>query len=539
MSKLDHLSLGPGLSVSTFFNAISDEQLRTFLAPQTLRILDPIFGGNLQGDALRRVAQSIVDFPSMLGDPIGRQIIFKAFPDSKKPEFVARVGRAPEPGDAKNWTTNELQNALEFFGISQSFTVPEPITAIEEISPKYGLFVHQRVAVTKLQEALGSGSRRALLHFPTGVGKTRTAMHVVSNVLRNNDPGVVVWLASGKELLEQAAESFKEAWIHLGTRPVKIGLMWGDLTPDLTEFRDGLLIVGLAKGWAARSGSDDSWAAEISDRIRLVVFDEAHQSIASTYRRLTDELTLNFRCSLLGLSATPGRTWADIDEDGRLAEYFDHVKIGLETPADNPITYLIENGYLAKPTFKTLLSKPGPQLSDQDIKRISEDLDVPEDLLTKLTVSAQYVTAVIQAISKLIQDGHTRILVFAATVEHARFITAILAAKEVKTALVVADTPKNMRDRAIRQFKTDDSEPRVLVNYGVLTTGFDAPKASAVVIARPTNSLVLYSQMVGRAIRGPRAGGTSTCCIVTVVNPELAGFGDIAEAFLNWEDVWT
>ncbi|MEH0409495.1 hypothetical protein [Streptomyces scabiei] len=78
----------------------------------------------------------------------------------------------------------------------------------------------------------------------------------------------------------------------------------------------------------------------------------------------------------------------------------------------------------------------------------------------------------------------------------------------------------------------------VLCNFGVLTTGFDAPAASAAVIARPTKSLVLYSQMVGRVIRGPKAGGTDTCEIVTVVNPELPGFGDVAEAFTNWEDVW-
>lgn len=78
----------------------------------------------------------------------------------------------------------------------------------------------------------------------------------------------------------------------------------------------------------------------------------------------------------------------------------------------------------------------------------------------------------------------------------------------------------------------------VICNFGVLTTGFDAPSVSAALIARPTRSLVLYSQMVGRATRGPRAGGNPTAEIVTVVDPELPGFGDLAEAFTNWEDVW-
>ena len=78
----------------------------------------------------------------------------------------------------------------------------------------------------------------------------------------------------------------------------------------------------------------------------------------------------------------------------------------------------------------------------------------------------------------------------------------------------------------------------VLCNFGVLTTGFDAPGTSAALIARPTLSLVLYSQMVGRATRGPMAKGNVAAEIVTVVDPELPGFGQIEEAFRNWEDVW-
>lgn len=78
----------------------------------------------------------------------------------------------------------------------------------------------------------------------------------------------------------------------------------------------------------------------------------------------------------------------------------------------------------------------------------------------------------------------------------------------------------------------------MIVNYGVLTTGFDAPKTSSVLITRPTKSLVLYSQMVGRAIRGKLAGGNEEAEIVTVVDTTLPGFGNLAEAFKNWEDVW-
>ena len=101
--------------------------------------------------------------------------------------------------------------------------------------------------------------------------------------------------------------------------------------------------------------TDPDWASRLSPRVSLVVFDEAHQSIARTYRRIANELTLDFRCALLGLTATPGRTWADIDEDGAVAEFFSGNKVSLDVPGPNPIGYLIDNGYLARPTFRTLL----------------------------------------------------------------------------------------------------------------------------------------------------------------------------------------
>jgi superfamily II DNA or RNA helicase len=93
----------------------------------------------------------------------------------------------------------------------------------------------------------------------------------------------------------------------------------------------------------------------------------------------------------------------------------------------------------------------------------------------------------------------------------------------------------------IEDFKVsriDNPESLILCNFGILTTGFDAPETSCAVISRPTDSLVLYSQMVGRAIRGINSGGNLEADIVTVVDDNLKGFGEVADAFMNWEDVW-
>ena len=93
------------------------------------------------------------------------------------------------------------------------------------------------------------------------------------------------------------------------------------------------------------------------------------------------------------------------------------------------------------------------------------------------------------AIEDLLSTGHRRVLVVAATVPHARVLAAILVVRDIRSEVVTGSTPERVRDRAIRNFKSDAEGPMVLVNFGVLTTGFDAPKASAAVIARPTKSL--------------------------------------------------
>jgi len=480
----------------------------------------------------------LVDIDMLLGDAQGRRLILSLVPDEKLVELEGRVGRSICSADADNWTEVEVGRMRDFFGLIEDRLVPPAVPSMDTISPEYGLFEHQRNVVRRLKPLLAQDERRAVLHLPTGVGKTRTAMHVVADWLCTYEPSVVVWLASGQELLEQAVLAFKEAWSRLGTRPLQIGTMWGDQMPDLNSFSDGFLVVGLAKGWSIISRSEPDWALRLSSRVRLVVFDEAHQSIAKTYKQIAEELTLDFRCALLGLTATPGRTWADIDEDGRLAEFFSGNKVSLDVPSNSPIEYLIDNGFLARPIFWTLLSKPGVNIGDEELERISGVLEIPEDIVASLSMSEQYVTAVLKGIMEVLSKGHRRVIVFAATVDHAQVLTAILTARDVRSYAVTGATPIRMRQQAIRTFKSDNEEPIVLVNFGVLTTGFDAPKASAVVIARPTQSLVLYSQMVGRAIRGPKAGGTETCEILTVVDPNLPGFGDVTEAFLNWEDVW-
>ncbi|SVE22537.1 uncharacterized protein METZ01_LOCUS475391, partial [marine metagenome] len=163
---------------------------------------------------------------------------------------------------------------------------------------------------------------------------------------------------------------------------------------------------------------------------------------------------------------------------------------------------------------------------------------IPKDILDKIAGDGMRNAHIIEKIQELVNLGHDRVLVFGINVPHAQELSSFLNFVGIQSECITSATDDYPRKRAIADFKTEGGDPRVLCNYGVLTTGFDAPKTSAAIIARPTNSLVLYSQMVGRVIRGPKVKGTEEAEIWTVVDTSLPGFDSIPGAFTNWDDVW-
>lgn len=494
---------------------------------------------------LVRLVEDIREPRDLLLDGAMRGAILDALPFEKKVELAARFEGPIDPEDVprieiESGSSDEAE-LLAFFGIPPRPPVQTPVgsEAIKRISPEYGLFPYQRAAVDRVSSYLEKFPRRAVLHLPTGAGKTRSAMHVICQHLRQERPRVALWLAYNRELLEQAASEFERAWSFLGDREVKVIRYWGHRDIVDAGVVDGLVVGGLDK-LRALFKSQPARMLALADRVSLTVFDEAHQAVAPTYSQLADLLAEKRPDGkLLGLTATPGRTWADISADKELADFFGGRKVMLEVEGySNPVRFLIDQGYLASPQFRTLNVDAGIALSEGDRRELSEALDIPEGMLKRLGASREYTVRVIKEILDLL-SRHQRVIVFASSVAQAKVIAAVMTGMGVQSGAVTADTPTSERKRAIRAFKSNLDRPIVLVNYGVLTTGFDAPGTSAAVVARPTKSLVLFSQMVGRAIRGVNAGGNRECEIVSVTDPNLPGFGDVAEAFTNWEDVWS
>ena len=120
--------------------------------------------------------------------------------------------------------------------------------------------------------------------------------------------------------------------------------------------------------------------------------------------------------------------------------------------------------------------------------------------------------------------GSTRqTIVYAISKDHARNLTAVFNAAEIPTANILDDTPPQERERAIEAFR--NRTLRILVNVAIATEGFDLPDASCVVLTRPTMSLGLYLQMVGRGLRPKSDGGD--CLILDLAgNAEIHGLPD-------------
>lgn len=354
---------------------------------------------------------------------------------------------------------------------------------------------------------------RCIIQMPTGSGKTRTAMEVVCETL-NEKKRDVLWLANTQELCDQAFETFTENWTVLrkirSTAVNHIRLKKNPVENPLPTFHVSSLqglnpdtIIEKLKN----KGID-------RDNLELVIVDEAHISIAPTYRK-TIEYLIQGGAKLIGLTATPGRQLKNSrsDENRELSDFYFNKLFELNTGDELPIEYLRSKGILSNAKFVSIEgSKVENILSTSEIANWRENKSIPKKIETMLTNDVKRNAIIFDQLVQLLNKGR-KIIFFATSIEHSKLMTALLNLKGFKAQHLDGNSGK-YRTEIIRSFK--NKETQILCNYGVLSTGFDDPKIDVVFMARPTNSIVLYSQIIGRGLRGPVIGGTDYCEIYTV-----------------------
>ena len=526
------------------------EQLAGLIGPHSIRLLELLNERNITATALAGLVLTQIGPESLVTDRTARSEILQAL----KPDDAVRLARllgfdaGTDPfadiGSIEfRRGTHPFKVLLAFFGVTQaedqSQNLPE---TVESLRPDYPLFDHQRHAGRSVYSYLtGAMPPRVLLHMPTGAGKTRTAMHVISLFLRHQaiDNEVVVWLAHTEELCEQAAEEFSVAWRCMGDRHVGLFRHFGPHRVELDNVSGGVLVAGLHKLYRDSLPRQAEFI-RLGRRSPLVVMDEAHSAIAPTYQHLLNLLTATrgMKTGILGLSATPGRASIDPDETRRLAEFFAWNKVTLQVPGyASPVDYLQEQGYLSKAEYIPLRPPPedGIEVSATEEQQIREGLDLPEAVIKRLETNDRRNLLILSRVMDEADRGG-KILLYACSVDHANVLANLLVVKGYKAASVSSRTAPDRRRKVIADYRDTDAI-QILTNYDVLTTGFDAPRTNVAVITRPTGSVVLYSQMVGRAARGPKAGGNLTCRIITVID-QIPGYRSIAEGFGYWESIW-
>ncbi|EPU9476126.1 DEAD/DEAH box helicase [Vibrio vulnificus] len=441
-----------------------------------------------------------------------------------------------------SWSEENLEEFASVIGLAELYKSQlEQKTEFESIAylePAYGLYPYQQDISRQVFDSLNSRKERVLIHLPTGAGKTRTAMNIACEHLRESPTNVVLWLADREELCSQAYEEFSKAWKSLGNRSTSLYGFYSSSSESLSGIDSGFVVAGLHKFLSLRKSDSRQLKLlykELAEKVTLVIFDEAHKAVAPKFQEVVQDFITDksFHADLVGLTATPGRSYSTEGlsaEDERLASFFYNNKVSMKIPGYlSPIDYLVEQGYLAKANFKSL---------NYDHSKIAAYELRDAGGIETMTTLANNLERNRKIIDTIISECHnnSQIIVFACTVEHGINLATALSYKGIKAASIDSknDTLESRRAK-IAQYK--NGELQVLVNFNVLTAGFDAPKTNVTVIAKPMNSLVQYLQMAGRAMRGYKSGGNKECNIYTVMD-DIPEFQSISLAFDYWNDMW-
>lgn len=344
---------------------------------------------------------------------------------------------------------------------------------------------YQERANTNTRAHWSRHGRKALVVLPTGCGKTMTAL---SQVVRAAEAGKrALWLAHREELLEQPMMALLGLWPAIGAQA-------GIVQADRNEATCQVVFASADTLRSPRRLAEVLTAGPFT----LIVVDEAHHYRGNSYEALLHQLDADCQARgatpyFLGLTATPDR--ADGKSLGALWQLvFAYSLIDA-----------LDDGYLVPPTYERELL---PTLDLSHARTRGGDL-LAKDVALALD-AAGVVEHTVQALSR---HRDRRPMVFTASVPQAEQTCEALRADGWEARWVDGNTPREQRRRMLRGFL--DGSVRCLVNCGVLTEGTDLPPCDCIVVARPTRSRPLYTQILGRGLR--LHPGKRDCVVVDMV----------------------
>lgn len=330
------------------------------------------------------------------------------------------------------------------------------------VSDCLSLRPYQLDAIEAIRDRVRAGYKKIAVVMPTGGGKTIVAGALIKSANERGTPGL--FMAHRKELIDQSVEKLQRFGVHAGV------IMASD------SRRDDYLLTQVASVQTLVRRLDRKPPAG------LVIVDECHHAISATYRKIIDAYP---DAVVIGLTATPWRSdklgLADIYETSILAT----------TPAE-----LIRSGALVN---FDCFAYDAPDL--HDVKTTAGEFN-QRDLGIACNTDVLVGSVVREYIAHAL--GRPAIM-FPVNIAHSEALVQDMRANGVSAEHIDCNTPGPIRDAAMRRFR--NREVMVLSSVGVLTEGFDAPAAEVCIVARPTKSLSLHIQMIGRVLRpSPETG---------------------------------
>ena len=359
----------------------------------------------------------------------------------------------------------------------------------------YKLRPYQQEAVDSTISFFRKKSEPAVIVLPTGAGKSL----VISEMARLARGRVLV-LAHVKELVEQNHAKYVSYDLDAGI--YSAGLNQKDVSNKV--------VFGSIQSVARASN-------KFYNDFSLLIIDECHRvntdddtQYASVINKLREN---NPKIKILGLTATPyrlGSGWIyEINQNGEVKS--EQEKFFKRCVFELPLSFMIKNKFLTQPVKVNIpvtcydfseITQSGKMYTTSEV----EELIKKQKRLTPLIIKN-----IIDITENYERKG---VMIFSSTVNHAKEILEYLPEGEAK--IVLGDTDNAERDRIIQEFK--DRKFKYLVNVSVLTTGFDAPHVDVIALLRPTESVSLYQQIIGRGLRLDE--GKSDCFIL-----DYAGIG--------------
>jgi DNA repair protein RadD len=316
---------------------------------------------------------------------------------------------------------------------------------------------YQRSALEGVRTELRRGHKRVVLVAPTGSGKTTIASEMIRSAEAKGNS--VLFVAHRRELIEQAVARLAEHGIDAGV------IMAGHKPKDR----------------ATQVASIQTLVRRENPPASVVVVDECHHARAKTYAETLDAYP---DAAVIGLTATPWRS------DGLgLAELFRAVVVAA-TPKQ-----LIASGHLCDYAGKRYIA---PDLTG--VRTVAGDYEE-----RGLAIACSAAQVVGDIVGKYCEHAMgKRAVLFASSIDNSKHLVALLKERGIK-AEHLDHTMGSERAGIVARVRS--GETTLISNVGILTEGVDIPELQVAILARPTKSLALYLQMVGRVMR-PKADGS-------------------------------